>query len=127
MAYSTKEIEEKYKSGNYTFEEQSKKAGESPLVSAGLPVLSGLKIEINSRYSSTFGSDSFEAKQARMKKDISRITQADRDRVKSVISNFDKNFRLKYYPEYKANRKGKEKPKFFKEAKEEFEGIFNIH
>ncbi len=32
--------------------------------------------------------------------------------------NFDKNFRLKYYPEYKANRKGKEKPKFFKEAKE---------
>ena len=33
-------------------------------------------------------------------------------------SDFKNNFRLRYYPDYKGNRKGKEKPKYMDEAKQ---------
>lgn len=92
-----KEFDEKAKDKKTEFiETDYLKSGGGSSTSVVHNFLLGVDLEITNKYTRLFGSKEFSVIRARMEKDITAVTAADRSRVKNLISNYNGTFSLGY-------------------------------
>lgn len=94
---TSKEFNDKAKSSDLKFvESDTLTSGGRSGTTVIYNFLLGVDLEISNKYTSLFGSKDFSVIRARMEKDISSVTDADKARVKNLISNYKGAFSLGY-------------------------------